>query len=73
MTIERCGHADNQRLRIWAMAAELTDNGDGTYTLPPDIAAEAGTGSEVIIIDTGQLAIYDSESGLAYVWGGGGS
>lgn len=65
------------RAHAWAMSDELTDNGDGTYSIiDAEIAHSFGTGSEIIVIDIpGKLLFWDADTQLAYDWtgeGGGG-
>lgn len=60
------------RAHAWAMSSELTDNGDGTYSIiDTEIADSFGTGSEIIVIDIpGKLLFWDAETQLAYDWTG---
>lgn len=62
------------RAHAWAMSSELTDNGDGTYSIiDTEIADSFGTGSEIIVIDIpGKLLFWDAETQLAYDWTGSG-
>lgn len=54
------------------LASELTDNGDGTYSIKDSAISDNpafGTGSEIIAVDLpGKLLYWDSESALAYDW-----
>ena len=70
---------DSYRGQAWCMSSELTDNGDGTYTINDERAAAmlgGGLGSEIIVIDSPGKLLFVGDDGVAYDWtsssGGGG-
>lgn len=73
MTIETTGNGTNQRKRIWCMSSDLVE-GSGTWTFDDEtVAVGLGTGSEILVIDTGKLLLWDAAGQEAYEWGGGGA
>ena len=52
MNIQYFSKAEKPRATVWCMSSELTDNGDGTYSVnDAAIAATLGPGSEIIVMD----------------------
>ena len=70
MNIKYMSDAQKPRACAWCMSDELTDNGDGTYSIKDaEAAASFGEGSEIIVIDLpGKLLFWDAENSLAYDW-----
>ena len=70
MNIQYLSTALQPRALVWCTSDEITDNGDGTYTInDAQIASTIGTGSEIMVMDKpGTMLYYSAEISLAYDW-----